>query len=118
MKRYGLWPTVAATVASAAISAIIHCPVLGIGMTPVAWLITLLCPILISPLMSDITLHLLQKLERAHKRLRVMNDSDHLTGVCNRRYFMNLLAAELERTDRYGGTFPRHWSISMIQGRQ
>ena len=110
LKRYGLWPTVAATtlaatMASAAISATIHYPLLGIGMTPVAWLITLLCPILISPLMSGITLHLLLELERAHERLRVMNDSDHLTGLFNRRYFMNRLSGELERTARYGGTF-------------
>ncbi|MGD8429820.1 MAG: GGDEF domain-containing protein [Ectothiorhodospiraceae bacterium] len=106
LKRHGLWPTVAvatlvAVAASAAISATVHYPILGIGMTPVAWLITIACPLLIAPPMSGVTLHLVRELDRAHEKLQRINDSDHLTGLYNRRYFMQRLQHEIERSRRY-----------------
>lgn len=41
------------------------------------------------------------ELRCSNHRLRELSSTDPLTGLFNRRHFMNVLAAELERTDRY-----------------
>jgi diguanylate cyclase (GGDEF)-like protein len=110
LKRFGL-PTAVGIVTllsialSAAISATLHYAVLGIPMTSAAWIVTLACPAIIAPLMAGITFHLLLELDRAHDQLRELSNLDHLTGVHNRRLFMERLREEIERADRYGTPF-------------
>jgi diguanylate cyclase (GGDEF)-like protein len=110
LKRFGLWPvlaavTLASIVASIIITGAIHYFVLDIPMERSAWTIAIACPALIAPMMSGISFHLVLQLERAHERLRELTNSDPLTGSYNRRYFMEKLRAELERADRYGTPF-------------
>jgi diguanylate cyclase (GGDEF)-like protein len=109
LKKFGLAAMVIAiTVGSIALSAVISFAVhfsLGAHMSGLAWAITLACPALISPTMSWWALDLVLKVERAHEQLRVQSTIDHLTGIYNRRYFMDRLRDEIERTERSGTAF-------------
>jgi diguanylate cyclase (GGDEF)-like protein len=110
LKRFGLWPVVAAVtlisvLASLLISALVHYFVLGIAMPPAAWALTIGCPLLLAPTMSVGTFRLLLKLDHAHEQLRVISDTDYLTGAYNRRYFMERLHDEVERCARHGLPF-------------
>jgi diguanylate cyclase (GGDEF)-like protein len=109
LKRFGLVAmviaiTVGSIVLSAAISAAAHFA-LGVEMSALSWGITLACPALIAPTMSWWALDLVLKVERAHEQLRVQSTIDHLTGIYNRRYFMDRLREEIERTERNGTAF-------------
>jgi diguanylate cyclase (GGDEF)-like protein len=109
LKRFGLAAMVIAiTVGSIALSAVISAAVhfsLGVQMSALSWGITLACPALIAPTMSWWALDLVLKVERAHEQLRVQSTIDHLTGIYNRRYFMDRLREEIERTERLGTAF-------------
>src|SRR5688572_8349163 len=109
LKRFGL-PTVVVAITigsiflSAGISAVVHLA-LGVSMSGLAWAVTLACPALIAPTMSWWAFDLVLKIEIAHEQLRVQSTIDHLTGIFNRRYFMERLREEIERTQRYGTPF-------------
>jgi len=109
LKRFGL-PTVVVAITigsivlSAAISAAVHFA-LGVSMSGLAWAVTLACPALIAPTMSWWAFDLVLKIEIAHEQLRVQSTIDHLTGLFNRRYFMERLREEIDRTQRYGTSF-------------
>jgi diguanylate cyclase (GGDEF)-like protein len=51
-----------------------------------------------------------RELEKAQEEMRCLAMTDPLTGISNRRHFMNQIAEELERTKRYGLPF----SLMMI----
>ena len=109
LKRYGVVAVVVAVtigsiILSAAISAAFHLAI-GLPMRASAWIVTLACPTLIAPLMSWWAFDLVLKVERAHEQLRVQSTIDHLTGIFNRRYFMDRLREEIDRTQRYGTPF-------------
>ena len=89
---------------SAAISAAVHFAI-GAADVGLAWAVTLACPALIAPTMSWWAFDLVLKVERAHEQLRVQSTIDHLTGIFNRRYFMDRLREEIDRTQRYGTPF-------------
>ncbi|HJV94541.1 MAG TPA: GGDEF domain-containing protein [Albitalea sp.] len=115
LKRFGLWPVVAAvTLFSIAVSVLIalavHAFVLGIEMPPAAWSLSVGVPLLLAPTMSVGSFSLLLKLDRAHEQLRVISDTDYLTGAFNRRYFMDRLREEVERCARSGLPF----SVALI----
>jgi diguanylate cyclase (GGDEF)-like protein len=109
LKRFGL-PTVVAAITfgsivlSAAISAAVHLTI-GVPMSGLAWAVTLACPALIAPTMSWWAFDLVLKIEIAQEQLRVQSTTDHLTGLFNRRYFMDRLREEIDRTQRYGTSF-------------
>ncbi|TMH09995.1 MAG: GGDEF domain-containing protein [Betaproteobacteria bacterium] len=110
LKRFGLWPVVVAvTVISIAISLllaiIVHVFVLGVEMPASAWALSIGCPLLIAPTMSVGSFSLLLKLDLAHEQLRIISDTDYLTGAYNRRYFMSRLTEEVERCLRAGRPF-------------
>ena len=48
---------------------------------------------------------LVLKVERAHEQLRLQSKIDHLTGIFNRRYFMDRLREEIDRARRYNTPF-------------
>ena len=109
LKRFGLVAVVGAVtigsiILSAGISAAFHFAI-GMPMRASAWAVTLVCPTLIAPLMSWWAFDLVLKVERAHELLRVQSTIDHLTGLFNRRYFMDRLREEIDRTKRYGTPF-------------
>jgi diguanylate cyclase (GGDEF)-like protein len=109
LKRYGVLGvvvavTLASIVLSAAISAAVHFAI-GLPMLPSAWAVTLICPTLIAPTMSWWAFDLVLKVERAHELLSAQSTIDHLTGLFNRRYFMDRLSEEIDRTKRYGTPF-------------
>jgi diguanylate cyclase (GGDEF)-like protein len=109
LKRFGLTTVVVANtigsiVLSAGISAAVHYA-LGVPMSGLAWAVTLACPTLIAPTMSWWAFDLVLKVEVAQEQLRIQSTTDHLTGLFNRRYFMDRLREEIERTQRYGTPF-------------
>jgi len=109
LKRFGLTAvvvaiTVGSIVLSAGISALVHTTI-GVPMSGLAWGVTLACPALIAPTMSWWAFDLVLKVERAHEQLRVQSTIDHLTGIFNRRYFMDRLREEIDRTQRSGTPF-------------
>ena len=115
LRRHGLWPVVAgvtvlSVLMSIGISAFIHHVVLGIAMPFSAWVVTIGCPLLIAPVMSAHSFALLLKLDQAHEQLRVISNTDPLTGAANRRHFMERLVAEVERSLREGAAF----SVALI----
>jgi diguanylate cyclase (GGDEF)-like protein len=109
LKRFGLWPvmvgvTIVSIIASVAITVFAH-RVSGEPMLPLAWAICVVCPLVLAPTMSFGSFSLLIKLDHAHEQLRLISDIDDLTGAHNRRYFMERLRAEVERSARSGFTF-------------
>lgn len=115
LRRFGLWPVVAAVtvisvLASLGIAGFVHAVILQEPMPPAAWLLSIGCPLIIAPTMSAGSFALLLKLDLAHERLRLISDTDYLTGVFNRRYFMDRLRDEAERTARGGPPF----SVALI----
>jgi diguanylate cyclase (GGDEF)-like protein len=109
LKRHGVAAAVVAVLVasiglSVGISAAVHAA-LRIEMSAITWIVTLVCPALIAPTMSWWTFGLVLKLERAHDQLRMQSNIDHLTGIYNRRFFMDRLRAELERANREGTPF-------------
>jgi diguanylate cyclase (GGDEF)-like protein len=115
LRRFGLWPvvvavTVISVLASLAIAGAVHLLILHEPMPPAAWLLSIGCPLVIAPVMSAGSFALLLKLDLAHERLRLISDTDYLTGVYNRRYFMDRLRDEAERNARGGPAF----SVALI----
>ena len=109
LKRFGLVAvvvaiTVGSVLSSAVISAAVHLAI-GAPMSSLSWAVTLACPALIAPTMSWWAFDLVLQVERAHERLRVQSTIDHLTGIFNRRYFMDQLREEIDRAQRYGTPF-------------
>jgi len=114
LKRFGLWPvlagvTVVSIIVSVAITMLAH-RLAGEQMLPLAWTICIVCPLVLAPTMSLGSFSLLIKLDHAHEQLRLISDVDYLTGAYNRRYFMDRLRAEVERSARSGFTF----SVALI----
>lgn len=60
-----------------------------------AWVITISTPLLIAPVMTYLTLRLVLQLERARADLDHAVHHDALTGLHNRRYFMQALQQEI-----------------------
>jgi diguanylate cyclase (GGDEF)-like protein len=109
LKRFGLWPvlagvTVVSIVASVAITVLAH-RVAGEPMLPLAWAICIACPAVLAPTFSLGSFSLLIKLDHAHEQMRLISNIDDLTGAYNRRYFMDRLRAEVERSARSGFSF-------------
>lgn len=70
-----------------------------------SYMITILIPAVISPLLSFPTFGLLAQLDETERRLQTLSTTDELTGAFNRRHFFGLAAYELERAERYHGMF-------------
>jgi len=68
-------------------------------------ILSILIPAVIAPVFEYQALRLLDQLDKTEERLRTLSITDELTGVYNRRHFMELANAEFVRMERYGGVF-------------
>ncbi len=70
---------------------------------------TLLFSLVISLIVAPVTLYcfvsLIAELDRSEQSLRALSIKDDLTGVYNRRYFLERATAELAKAERYGNVF-------------
>lgn len=110
LQRFGLCPMIAlvtliSIVASVLITAGVHAFVLGAPLPGSALFLSILCPALIAPVMGGFTLRLVHELDAAHEQLRLITNLDPLTGVCNRRRFMERLREEMELSRRDGARY-------------
>lgn len=95
--------TLVSVLASAGIAYGMTYGVLGGTMAADSWLITILCPLAIAPTVSSAMFALVRRLYDTQDQLQELTVRDGLTQLHNRRYFMQMLEAELQRLRRYGG---------------
>jgi diguanylate cyclase (GGDEF)-like protein len=109
LRRFGLWPVIAGvTIISIAVSLAITLAVhlaSGMHLHISAVLLSVGVPLLLAPTFSYGSFSLLVQLDRAHEQLRVLSQTDPLTGVGNRRHFMERLLDEVESSLRGGAPF-------------
>ena len=79
--------------------------VFGGSMGLSAWVITIATPALIAPVMTWLTLRLVLQLERARADLDHAVHHDPLTGLHNRRYFMQALQQQIRDAAQTGVPF-------------
>ncbi len=108
LRRFGMgWAVSVITLLSVCSSAVISNGIsLGLFHAHLGlqgWTATLLTPALIAPVMTVLTLRLVLQLDTAHAELHRVIHVDHLTGLYNRRYFMQTLEIEVERARRGAG---------------
>lgn len=82
----------------------------GDGPVGKGWVMAVVAPLLIAPIMSLQLLHLLSKLDRAEERLKALSYTDELTQTYNRRFFMKYVDKELKRIQRTG----EHFSVAIL----
>lgn len=73
----------------------------GRGDRTVALVSALLCSVLLTPLLGSFILRLVFELENVRKKLAILATHDDLTGVHNRRHFMEVVQREWDRAKRY-----------------
>jgi diguanylate cyclase (GGDEF)-like protein len=96
--------TVALTVAIAALSiglSELVILVVGRGDRWIAAAAATLCAVALTPLFGFFVLRLVFELDRTRQRLTVLATHDDLTGVHNRRHFMEVVQREWDRARRY-----------------
>ena len=77
---------------------IIHAEyMLNIPLTPQAFIVPTFAGLLFG--------YLLARVKLLHERMSLMAHTDPLTNIYNRLHFSNFLDAEIDRVNRYGGTF-------------
>lgn len=108
--RWGLPAVVALiTLGSIAVSILIAAGltygVFGGSMGFSAWVITIVTPAVIAPVMTFLTLRLVLQLERARADLDHAVHHDALTGLHNRRYFMQSLQQQIAEACAGGSPF-------------
>jgi diguanylate cyclase len=74
---------------------------IGRGDRVVAALSATLCAVVLTPLVGSFVLRLAFELDRVRQRLTVLATHDELTGVHNRRHFMDVVQREWDRARRY-----------------
>jgi diguanylate cyclase (GGDEF)-like protein len=74
---------------------------IGRGDRLAAALAATVCAVLITPVVGWLVLRLAFELDRARQRLAVLATHDDLTGVHNRRHFMEVVQREWDRARRY-----------------
>jgi diguanylate cyclase (GGDEF)-like protein len=101
LARFGLWAVIGAMtvfgVAASVSLTYLYVHLLGIDLSLALWLLPVLCPAIITPVLCGLVLHLVQKLHRTEEQLRSLNNADPLTGAYNRRFFMERLQREVRR---------------------
>lgn len=104
--RYGVWVTVSVMTLIAVVYSVLVGVVLDLMLkSSVVWLDLVYCiviPALVAPMVSYASIRLLHELELAERKLRQLATKDSLTGLGNRRYFLELAEWTLEKSRRSG----------------
>lgn len=109
IKRFGIgWVSaaivVASTLFSVIITSLVH--VIATGRVPlVSFVISVIAAAVISTPFAYVSLSIYMQIKRAHDEVRRLSVTDDLTGVFNRRHFVDRAKQELARARRYDGTF-------------
>lgn len=74
---------------------------LGRGDRVIALVSATLCAVVLTPLVGSVVLRLVFALERTRERLTVLATHDDLTGIHNRRHFLEVVQREWDRARRY-----------------
>jgi diguanylate cyclase (GGDEF)-like protein len=77
--------------------------VIELGVSIYATVLAIAIPIILVPIFEYRSFRLLDELDKAEQRLRILATTDDLTSAYNRRYFIELANAEIARVERYGG---------------
>lgn len=96
--------TVSASILSFSISILLRLLVDG-AIDWHAMIFPLAVPLLLTPFIGFFFVHLLFELDKAKSQLAVLSMTDDLTGLFNRRYFLDQAHKELTRAQRYGQVF-------------
>ena len=109
LRQYGVWRvTFAVTLISVLISVTATSTILYFAegaISPTGVLISIIVPLVLAPISSYNNNRLVHRLDMAEERLRLLSNTDALTGTFNRRYFFEQVAREFERAQRYGHQF-------------
>jgi len=109
IRRYGVIRlTIGATLLSILLSVMIMMGVnllSGQGIPREGYLVPILAPGIIAPLLSHGTFRVIAQLDEAERRLHFLTRTDELTGAFSRRYFFDLAMLELDRAERYHSPF-------------
>jgi diguanylate cyclase (GGDEF)-like protein len=73
----------------------------GRGDRVIATVSATLCSVVLTPVIGSFVLRLVFELDRTRQRLTVLATHDDLTGVHNRRHFMEVVQREWDRARRY-----------------
>lgn len=114
LRRYGIFRvTIAVTLLAVLASVISTATILYLTegwVSPTGVLISIVIPLILAPLSSYHNHKLVHHLDMAEERLRLLSNTDELTGTFNRRYFFQQAAKEFERAKRYD----HHFSIAIL----
>ncbi len=80
------------------------------GLTARSFILATIVPLIVCPIMNLTFIRIFLELNSVEERLRKLAITDELTGVYNRRYFLEIADREVERSIRFGKPF----SIIMI----
>ncbi len=113
LRKYGLFNsvvcfTVLSTLLSVGITSLMN-RLLG-DETDWGWPISVIVPAVVTPIFTLHSFGLLRNLDEAEQRLLTLSSVDELTGVYNRRYFIEYAENEMRRVRRYGG----HFAIAIL----
>jgi len=75
----------------------------GVGATGIA--LSIIVPLIVTPIFGGITLRLAHSLLLAQEQLRILAITDELTQAFNRRHFFEVTAKEFARARRYNSIF-------------
>lgn len=106
VRRYGATAVTVGMTVSSVLFAVLLLVILDLllkGYVPaVDLVIVIIIPGIIAPVMTSRFIRLVQELDRAEGKLTELARRDALTGVYNRRYFLELAVREFQRSERYG----------------
>lgn len=81
------------------------------AISPTGILIAIIVPLVLAPISSYNNNKLVFRLDMAEQRLRLLSNTDELTGTFNRRYFFEQVTREFERAKRYDH---HHFSVAIL----
>ena len=114
LRQFGVWRmTVAATLLAVFASVVLAGATLLIVQGKISFigmLLAVIIPLLLAPVSLYNNFKLVHRLGITEEQLRLLSNTDELTGVFNRRYFFEQAAREFERGKRHN----RQFSVAIL----
>ncbi len=105
LRRFGFWPTLlAVTLAGVLLSVLLGQVLVTLAGRGDRWLVAAASAagtLVLLPAACVLVLRLLDALGQAEERLAVLSTTDALTGILNRRHFLEVVQGEWDRAKRY-----------------